>query len=329
MKTPSFWYTSNGFLSSLLSPIGWLYGKSGKLLRTLKKTHRFPIPIISIGNIICGGSGKTPTAIALAHLFQQKNIKVHFITRGYGGTLQGPVEVSLSHSPKDVGDEPLLLARHAPTWVAKNRPLGVQKAIESGAHLIILDDGHQTASLHKDVSFVVMNTLQGVGNGRVIPAGPLRETLKEGLQRADALIEIGEGNTSSELPLFKAHIIPQPISFSLNHVVAFCGLGFPQKFYKTLEDLGLTLTATKNFPDHYSYTENDLLDLQSLAKAHHALLITTRKDWIKIPPSWQKYLHVLDIEIQFEDPEGICDFVFEKIPFLRDVSMQVKRRKQL
>jgi len=328
MKTPFFWYTSGGFLSSLLSPLGWLYGKGGRLLRILKKPQCFPIPIISIGNIICGGSGKTPTAIALAHLLQKKGIEVHFVTRGYGGILRGPVKVTSSHSPKDIGDEPLLLAQHAPTWVAKNRPLGVQKAIESGAQLLILDDGHQTSSLHKDVSFVVVNALQGFGNGRVIPAGPLREDLREGLQRADAIIGTGEGDMPLGLPLFKAHINPQPLSFSLNRVVAFCGLGFPQKFYKTLKDLGLTLVATKSFPDHHVYTENDLLELQTLAKVHHAILITTRKDWIKIPPSWQKHLHVLDIEIQLEDPEGICDFIFKKIPQLNNSSTRVERREK-
>ncbi|MBI2707040.1 MAG: tetraacyldisaccharide 4'-kinase [Proteobacteria bacterium] len=328
MKAPSFWYAPDGFLSSLLSPLGWFYGKGGRLLRTLKTPQRFSIPIISMGNIICGGSGKTPTAIALAHLLQKRGIEVHFVTRGYGGALQGPVEVTSSHHPSDVGDEPLLLAQHAPTWVAKNRPLGVQKAIESGAQLLILDDGHQTSSLYKDISFVVLNALQGFGNGRVIPAGPLREDRIEGLNRADALIEIGEGNILAEIPLFKAKTIPQSFSFSLNRVVAFCGLGFPQKFYRTLEDLGLTLVATKSFPDHHTYTEKELLELQSLAKMHHALLITTRKDWVKLPPSWQKHLHVLDIEVQFEDPEGICNFIFEKIPHLNRPHPCVERRKK-
>lgn len=327
MNTPCFWYAPPGFLSSLLSPLGWLYEKNGQLLRTLKKPQHFPIPIISVGSVVCGGSGKTPTTIAIAHLLQKKGITVHFVTRGYKGDLQGPIKVSSSHSPKDVGDEPLLLAEHAPTWVAKDRPSGVQKAIENGAQLVILDDGHQTYSLHKDVSFVVMNTLQGFGNGSVVPAGPLRETLEKGLQRADALISIGEGKFSTEGCLFKAKTIPQSFSFSSNRVVAFCGLGFPQKFYKTLEDLGLTLPATKSFPDHHIYTNDELIDLQTLAKAHHAILITTRKDWVKIPSSWQKHLHVLDIETQFEDPEGVCDFVFKKLPHLNPSSARFEQRK--
>ncbi len=316
MKTPVFWYAPAGFLSTLLSPLGWLYGAAGKLLRSLKKPHRFPIPIISVGNIISGGAGKTPTAIALAHLLQKKGLQVHFVTRGYGGALQGPVNVTPLHPPKDVGDEPLLLAHHAPTWVAKNRPLGVQKAIEKGAQLVILDDGHQTAALHKDLSFVVINSLQGFGNGCVIPAGPLRESLTGGLKRADALIGIGQGTHPRGLPLFEAKTIPQPMSFSLNRVVAFCGLGFPQKFYTTLKELNVSLVATKSFPDHYVYTEADLLALQTLAKAHQAILITTRKDWVKISPSWQKHLHVLDIDIEFNDPDGLCDFIFERIPNL-------------
>jgi len=319
MKTPSFWYQPRGTLSTLLSPLGWAYGKGGKVLRTFKKTESFPIPIISVGNIVAGGSGKTPVALALARLFQEKGITVHFVTRGYGGSIRGPLQVNTAdHSPLEVGDEPLLLAEQAPTWVAKERALGVHQALKAGAQLIILDDGHQTTGLQKDVSFVVVDPQQRFGNGCIIPAGPLREDLKEGLSRADALIGMGEGNLPISKPLFKAQVIPHISQLPQTPVIAFCGLGYPQKFYDTLKRLGVSLITTETFPDHYMYKEEDLIRLNNLAKKHKATLMTTRKDFIKIPLTCQKNIHVLDITIQFEDSEGIYQYILQKIPSLRE-----------
>jgi len=198
VKTPSFWYKPRGALSTLLCPLGWLYGGIGRVAVLFTKPHRFPIPIISVGNIVCGGSGKTPTAIALAQLLQTRGYTIHFVTRGYGGREQGSLLVDPSaHRPFDVGDEPLLLTQHAPTWVAKKRAEGVTAAIDNGAQIVILDDGHQTKGIHKDISFVVVDLLQGFGNGCVLPAGPLRESLKSGLKRADVLFLLYAQNTSS------------------------------------------------------------------------------------------------------------------------------------
>lgn len=331
MKTPGFWYQSRGFIAYALSPLGWLYGKGGRLRARLSKPKRFPIPIISVGNIVSGGAGKTPTALALLQLLKERGYTVHFVTRGYGGQEKGPIEVDLNrHTAADVGDEPLLLAQYAPTWVAKRRPQGVEKAIEHGAQLIILDDGHQTSSLHKDVSFVVVDCVQGFGNGCVIPAGPLREELSVGLRRADGVIQCSRvavlQNSDSSLqhcnpatlgsaPLFKAKITPQPLTLPSNRVVAFCGLGFPQKFYMSLQELGFELTANETFPDHYQYTQDDLFRLQKLAKQHDSVLMTTRKDFVKIPSLWQGRVHVLDVKIEFEFPEKICDFILQKVGY--------------
>ncbi len=321
MKTPSFWYQPPRFLSTFLWPLSWIYGKGGKTLSLLKKSHRFPVPILSVGNIVCGGAGKTPLAIALARLLQTRGINVHFVTRGYGGTQKGPLKINPSyHTSVEVGDEPLLLAQQAPTWIAKERPLGVQKAMEEGAHLIILDDGHQTSGLYKDLSFVVVDLLQRFGNGYVIPAGPLREDLAEGLKRSDALIGIGEGEIVTDQPFFRARSVPHPLIIPSNRVIAFCGLGFPQKFYKTLQDLEVDLIAIKSFPDHYRYQKEDLVRLQKMANENHAVLVTTQKDKVKIPSSWHIQLHVLDISIQFEDSEGIYEFILQKIPFLKEAA---------
>ncbi|MBA3813347.1 MAG: tetraacyldisaccharide 4'-kinase [Alphaproteobacteria bacterium] len=329
MKTPSFWYEYRGFFSTLLWPVGWLYGKLGKTISRFKKPQHFPVPIISIGNIVCGGAGKTPTAIALMSILEKRGYRVHFVTRGYGGRERGPLRVDpANHKSCEVGDEPLLLAQHAPTWVAKKRSCGVEKAIEQGAQLIILDDGHQTTTLYKDVSLVVIDALQGFGNGRVIPAGPLREELSEGIKRADGFIEIGESSVQCSVfniqkeslgaPSFKAKIVPQPLTFTSNRVVAFCGLGFPQKFYMSLKELGIDLIATETFPDHYEYKTEDLIRLQKLAQKHNSVLVTTRKDFVKIPLPWQEQLHILDITIVFENSEKICDFILQKVcPFGR------------
>jgi len=321
MRAPFFWYQPRGLLSACLYPLGWLYGIGIKFVLSFAKTQRFSVPVISIGGIVCGGSGKTPTAIALARLLQKRGHVVHFVTRGYKGQESGPLEVNPSlHSPIDVGDEPLLLARYAPTWVAKKRGLGIQKAIEKGAQLIILDDGHQTKGIYKSVSFVVMDVLQGFGNKCIIPAGPLRESLSEGLRRADAFIGIGGGEASMSRPFFKAQSILRPLTLPSHRVIAFCGLGFPQKFYRALKDIGLDLIAVETFPDHYVYNVQDLARLQNLAKSHRAILVTTRKDFVKVPASWQARLHVLDIEIQFEDNEEIYQFMLEKIPSLREAA---------
>jgi len=334
MKTPFFWYQTRGRVSTFLQPLGWLYGKGVKIVSVLKKPQRFQIPIVSIGNIVCGGAGKTPTAITLAQLLQAQGYRVHFVTRGYGRKEKGPLTVDLSHHKAwNVGDESLLLAQHAPTWVAKKKSEGVQKAIENGAQLIILDDGHQTNSLYKDVSLVVVDLLQGFGNECVMPAGPLRENLSEGIRRADGFIGIGKGEIPLKLltkpslprphtrprndkpyqPFFKAQIISQPLTLPSNRVIAFCGLGFPQKFYTSLENTGVELIATETFPDHYQYKNEDLLKLQKLAQKHNSVLVTTQKDLVKIPPLWQDQVHVLDINIQFENPKEICDFILQKI----------------
>ncbi len=319
MKTPLFWYKPPTFLSTLFWPLGWIYGQGGKVLRMLKKTEHFPIPVLSIGNIVSGGAGKTPVALALASLLQKKGVHVHFVTRGYGGREEGPLKVNLSHhTPRDVGDEPLLLAQQALTWVSKKKALGVKMAIEEGASLVILDDGHQTTGLYKDLSFVVVDLLQGFGNGYIFPAGPLREEHKEGFNRMDALIGVGEGDISSSKPIFRARLIPRSMPLPSKKVIAFCGLGFPQKFYKMLKDLGSHLVAAETFPDHYMYKEEDLGRLQKLAVEHQAILVTTRKDFVKIPSSWQGRLHVLDVNIEFDDSEGIYRYILQKIPSLKE-----------
>jgi tetraacyldisaccharide 4'-kinase len=321
MKAPQFWYRPPGILSTSLLPLGWIYSTFASCVRSLKKTQKFPIPIISVGNIVCGGAGKTPVALSLAKLLQRKGLVVHFVTRGYKGNEIGPLQVNSKQTPQEVGDEALLLAQEAPTWVAKSRGDGIAKAIENGAELVILDDGHQTKGLVKDISFVVVDSMQGFGNGYPLPAGPLRETLSEGLRRADGFICIGKNKQAFSLqPCFKATLELKPLTLPKKRVVAFCGIGFPQKFYQSVKDMNFNLVAEENFPDHYVYKEQDLFRLEKLAQSHNAVLITTRKDWIKIDPSWQERLHVLDMSVQFQDEEELYHFILKKIPTLMEKS---------
>ncbi|MBX9786039.1 MAG: tetraacyldisaccharide 4'-kinase [Alphaproteobacteria bacterium] len=321
MKAPQFWYKTPGILSTFLAPLGWIYSNVASHIRLLKKNQKFPIPIISVGNIVCGGAGKTPVAISLAKLLQSKGFTVHFVTRGYKGSKIGPLQVNPTKQiPQEVGDEALLLAQQAPTWVAKKRGNGIEKAIENGAELVILDDGHQTSGFVKDLSLVVVDSMQGFGNGYPLPAGPLREDLKEGLRRADGFIYIGKKTPLPLEPCFKATLELKPLTLSKKRVVAFCGIGFPQKFYRSVKDMNFNLVAMESFPDHYVYEEADLLRLEKLAQSHDAVLITTRKDWIKIAPYWQERLHVLDMSIQFQDEEGLYHFILGKIPTLMERS---------
>lgn len=321
MKAPQFWYKPSGILSTFLAPLGWIYSNITSLVRSLKKNQKFSIPIISVGNIVCGGAGKTPVALSLAKLLQSKGCTIHFVTRGYKGIEIGPLKVEPTQQTYlEVGDEALLLAQQAPTWVAKKRGDGIKKAIENGAEIVILDDGHQTSGLVKDLSLVVVDSLQGFGNGYPLPAGPLRENLREGLKRADGFVYIGKKTSLPLQPCFKATLELKPLTLSKKRVVAFCGIGFPQKFYRSVKNMNFNLVATESFPDHYVYKEADLLRLEKLAQNHDAVLMTTRKDWIKIDPSWQKQVYVLDMSIQFQDEEGLYHFILEKIPVLMEKS---------
>ncbi|MBX9620595.1 MAG: tetraacyldisaccharide 4'-kinase [Alphaproteobacteria bacterium] len=319
MKAPHFWYKNPGIPSTFLAPLGWIYGSVASRVRSFKKNQKFSVPLISVGNIVCGGAGKTPIALSLAKLLQSKGFTVHFVTRGYKGVETGPLKVDPTQQTyQEVGDEALLLAQQAPTWVAKKRGDGVEKAIENGADLVILDDGHQTSGLVKDLSLVVIDSMQGFGNGHPFPAGPLRENLREGLRRADGFVYIGKKTTFPLQPCFKAILELKPLTLSKKRVVAFCGIGFPQKFYQSIKDMNFNLVGTESFPDHYVYKEADLLRLEKLAQNNDAVLMTTRKDWIKIDPSWQKQLYVLDMSIQFQDEEELYHFILGKIPTLME-----------
>lgn len=291
MKAPAFWQHSGSRLPAwLLAPFGWLYGKI-TLNRMAKPGWRAPVPVISIGNFTAGGAGKTPTAIAVVTALKARGETPFVITRGYGGHELGPLRVDITrHSAADVGDEPLLLARHAPTIVARDRAAGAHLAIEQGATCLVLDDALQNPALMKDFSLAVIDGGSGFGNGFCVPAGPLRAPVSGQLGHVDAVLVIGEDRTATglhtrEKPAFRTDFLPDQETveaLSGRRLLAFCGIGRPEKFRETLIAAGLDVETFWPFPDHHPFSEKDAEALIGTAETFNTTLVTTEKDHTRL-----------------------------------------------
>jgi tetraacyldisaccharide 4'-kinase len=289
MKAPGFWWTKPAAAAALLSPLARIYGAIATR-RLAKRGEHAGIPVVCIGNPTVGGAGKTPTAIAVAKLLIDAGRRPMFLTRGYGGKLAGPVMVEASHSAAEVGDEPLLLARVAPTIVARDRVAGARLAKEKGAGFIVMDDGFQNPSLVKDLSILVIDGARGIGNGCVIPAGPLRMPFHPQLDRAQLLLVIGNVTGASpvvvtarqrEFPLLYATLEPDPevvASLRGKKALAFAGIGDPQKFFATLAAAGINAQIQRGFSDHHRYRADEAAALLAEAERHDLTLVTTEKD---------------------------------------------------
>lgn len=311
MRAPEFWSRSNAsarFAASVLAPLGWIYAASVALKRDCAKPWRSKARVICVGNLVAGGSGKTPVAIALGRALLAKGANVFFLTRGYGGRLAGPLIVRPGeHHAAGVGDEPLLLATVAPTIVAADRKAGAMLADAQGADIIVMDDGHQNFTLKKDLSLVVVDAERGFGNGKVIPAGPLREPVAHGLARADAVVRVGDG--VHELQgfhgtLLLAHIIPVS-TLSSKRVVAFAGIGNPPRFFRTLGAMGAELIAGHAFPDHHTFTRTEIAWLKAEARAAQAVLVTTEKDFVRLPDSDRAGIVSVPVRVHFDDSQAL------------------------
>ena len=323
MKTPRFWYHQSS-LSAFLAPLSVVYKNLGRRHRARSTPQSLLIPVICIGNIVSGGSGKTPTAIALSKLIQQSKIALSpfFLTRGYRGKIEGPERVDNSHDPVMWGDEALLLSRYAPTIVSKNRYAGGVLAQDLESDLVIMDDGMQNYSITKDVTFCIIDGTMGFGNGKVVPQGPLRQPLKDGFDLTNAFIIIGEDTRSivttlpADKPVFRAALrtcAEQKFSIDAPYI-AFCGIGYPDKFRASLNETGLNVIDFKSYPDHHDYTAKDLATLTTMAEEKGARLITTEKDFARLPDITQKHIiDVLQVEIVFEQTDAIVDFIKSKI----------------
>lgn len=316
MKTPKYWQ-SNSFISKLLTPLGYIYGTLTALRIKLKKPKKAEIPVICIGNITAGGTGKTPVSISVAKLLSGEMFHPYFVSRGYGGKLQNVIVNNKKHTARDVGDEPLLLSAQAPVVVNADRYKAAQTATEQGADVVIMDDGFQNPGLHKDLSFLVFDGHYGIGNGKIIPAGPLRETLENGIKRADAVIILGKDKHNLAqrcgLPVFFGHTEAAQTTINNQDVIAFAGIGHPQKFYHTLKQQGFNVVKTVDFPDHHFYTREELDAIVKEAQKLNAQIYTTGKDFVKIPPLYSQDINVLEIAVVWDKPEELLNFIKQKI----------------
>lgn len=291
MRAPDFWQRPPGALAHLLAPLGALYAAGGRLRWKLAATHRASVPVICIGNVTTGGTGKTPLAIAVAGRLRAMGLSPAFLSRGHGGRLRGPVRVDPARMDAgDVGDEPPLLARHAPAFVARDRRQGADAAAAAGADVLIMDDGYQNPGLYKDVGLLVVDAQAGLGNGRVLPAGPLREPVAAALGRATAVVLMGDGAAGAQvaelaaargLPVLRARL--QPLAEDIAALrgaplLAFAGIGRPEKFRATLEASGCTVAQMRGFPDHHRYSAPEAAALLEAARKAGLTPVTTEKD---------------------------------------------------
>jgi tetraacyldisaccharide 4'-kinase len=330
MKTPGFWYRPEATPAAwLLTPAGLLYDAASRLRRSLVEPQRAPVPVACIGNLVAGGAGKTPVALALGRRLGEIGIAVHFLSRGHGGSLAGPVRVDPErHSAAEVGDEPLLLARAAPAWVSRDRPAGARAAAAAGAGLILMDDGFQNPSLAKDLSLLVVDGGSGFGNGRILPAGPLRERPEDGLKRADAVVVMGPDRAGigalaagHGLPALGARLVPDASDAARlrgRKVLAFAGIGRPEKVFATLAELGAEIAGAVPFPDHHTYTPDEIMRLVETAQERQAVLVTTEKDLVRLPPDARPMVEALRVDLAWDDPARV-DAVLE--PLVRRVGL--------
>ncbi len=319
MRQPDFWTHGRGPWPIVLSPLSALWRAAADRRRHRPDAYRAPVPVICIGNLTVGGSGKTPTALAVCARLWQNGIKAHFLIRGYGGGLKGPVRVDPErHTAADVGDEALLLGLAAPTWVGGDRSASAKAAIAAGAEMLVMDDGHQNGDLVKDLSFVVIDRGYGFGNGRIMPAGPLREAVPTGLKRADAVIALdgGDGGEREDwpqavkeagVPVLAAVMEPGADNEAIagKKVLAFAGIGRPEKFFASLEQLGCDVAARVSFPDHHAYDVDEIMQLVEKAAAGGAIPVTTAKDAARLPADARPMIQVLKAGVSFAEPEAL------------------------
>lgn len=316
LKAPAFWYRRSSFIARLLSPLGWLYHRLSLFHNSRSTPWRSPVPVICIGNANIGGTGKTPVGLWLAG--ELSDLNVHAVLRGYGGSLKEVTQIEpAERSAADVGDEAMLYAAHIPTWTGADRAAAVARAAKTGADLILLDDGLQNGSIHKDYVLLIVDAATGFGNGRVLPAGPLREPPETAIAKADRILLTGTGagaltgpgaDTALSVPQHTARFVTPPDDLTwLNgrRVHAFAGIGRPQKFFNSLEAAGAQIVKAIPLGDHARLTEKQVQQMLAAADNDGADLVCTAKDYVKVSPPLRSRIRPIGLELSVSEPEQI------------------------
>ena len=333
LKTPRWWYVRErapGLVArTLLRPVSWIWAwRTAQRIASAEPVDP-GVPVICVGNLTVGGTGKTPVVRELLRRLTARGVEAHALSRGHGGRLPGPLRVDAQvHAAADVGDEPLMLARDYPVWIARDRPAGAAAAVDAGAGVIVMDDGHQNPSLRKALSLVVVdgetrNNEWPFGDGAVFPAGPMREPLKAGLARADAVVLLLPADLEAPDPELLALFGATPVLVARlepgeppppGPQLGFAGVGKPWKVERALQAAGCELVDFVPLPDHAAFDAGLLKLLAGRAEAYGAGMVTTEKDWIRLPAAWRERVRAWPVRVRFEDEAALERLLRERLP---------------